>query len=269
MERGSGRFGAGAAAIAFSAAALVAAAVVLVFHPFDPAAPRSVGTTSIPSGPTTGSGNEIAPPQPPAPTDRLVAEAVGEDLEVFDAPGATVPSRVLRRADEASGHLVLLVRTPPRDDGWLEVELAVRPNGSLGWVRSDDVSLATTPFRIEIRLGAHSLRVLEGDDVVVEAPLGIGAEAPPLPGDYFLRELLAPDEPFGDYGPLAYALSGYALSPTSVLGGDGRLALHGTSNPTDLLVDGGPGSLRVTNDVITYLARTVGPPLGTPVTIIP
>ena len=201
----------------------------------------------------------------------LVAEATGEVLEVFDAPTAPSPSRLLRRADEASGHLVLLVRTPPRDDaGWLEVELAVRPNGTSGWVRRADVTLATTDFRVEIRLAEHRLLVFEGDGVVVDAPIGIGAEAPPLPGEhYFLRELLAPDEPFGDYGPLAYGLSGYALSPTSVLGGDGRMAIHGTSRPAELAIDGGPGSIRVTNDVIAYLATTIRPPLGTPVVIRP
>jgi lipoprotein-anchoring transpeptidase ErfK/SrfK len=223
------------------------------------------GAAPHPAGaPTTA--RSPAPAAAPAPD--LVAEARDATLDVYAAPGAgEAPTLTLRAADEAGGRLVLAAQGPPSSDGWVAVELAVRPNGSRGFVRADDVDLATTPYRIRVDLGAHRLEVRRGDELVVDTAIGIGNEAPPVPGHYFLRDLLQPAEPFGDYGPFAYTLSGYALTTTSVLGGDGRLAIHGTNAPDDLGADGGPGSIRVTNDVVTYLVRRVRPPLGTRVDV--
>ena len=52
---------------------------------------------------------------------------------------------------------------------------------------------------------------------------------------------------------------------TSFEGGDGQVGLHGTNAPAALGHDISHGCIRVTNAVITRLARTL--PLGTPITI--
>ena len=64
---------------------------------------------------------------------------------------------------------------------------------------------------------------------------------------------------------LAFGLSGFSEALDSFNGGDGRLGLHGTDDPTSIGSDSTHGCIRLTNDAIVQLAETV--PLGTPVAI--
>lgn len=78
-----------------------------------------------------------------------VATATVPQLDVFAAPNARMPVRTLENpwyvdpaTPAATVPQVFLVVTR-RADGWIEVLLPVRPNGTTGWVRAIDVTLAS------------------------------------------------------------------------------------------------------------------------------
>src|SRR5690606_21551897 len=94
---------------------------------------------------------------------------------------------------------------------WLKVNLPVRPNGSTGWVRASDVDVSRTTYRVEVQLSAHRVRVFDGDQVILDEGVGLGASDVPTPGGvYYIKELLQPPSPNGAYGPYAYGLSGFS-----------------------------------------------------------
>ena len=78
----------------------------------------------------------------------------------------------------------------------MEVYLPVRPNGSSGWVDTADVTLSAVPYRIEVGITEHRLRVFDGDDLIVDEPVGVGRTDRPTPGGiYYLKELPPAAEP--------------------------------------------------------------------------
>jgi hypothetical protein len=215
--------------------------------------------TADPTGATTAAG---------APTGRsYVARANGPRLDLFDAPdGAPAPPGPLDNPIASGAPLVLLVVA--QQPGWLQVLLPVRPNGSRAWVRERDVSVESDDWRVEVHLADHQLVVYDGPEIWMSEPIAVGREPTPTPGGtFYLIELLQPPDPGGAYGPYAYGLSGFSDDLTSFNGGDGRLGLHGTDDPTSLGADVTHGCIRVSNEAITQLARTL--PLGTPVVIVP
>ncbi len=143
-----------------------------------------------------------------------------------------------------------------RPDGWIKVDLPVRPNGSTGWIRTETVSLAQTGYRIVVEIGAHRLTLYDRDRITVQAPVGVGVSETPTPGGvYYVKELLRPPDPRGPYGPYAYGLSGFSNVLTSFGGGDGVIGIHGTDQPSSIGRDVSHGCIRVANDVITRLWR--------------
>jgi lipoprotein-anchoring transpeptidase ErfK/SrfK len=214
------------------------------------------------SAPATDDGD-------PAADTSWVARARGPEIEVYADAGADRPDRTLPNPNENGAPLVLLVDGREPDGDWVPVHLPVRPNGSKGWVRASDVALAHHDYRMIIELGAHRLTVTQGGRPVVEAPIGVGTADTPTPGGvYYVKELLRPPDPGGDYGPYAYGLSGFSNELTSFNGGSGVIGVHGTNDPASVGRDVSHGCIRVTNDVITDLVEEHGLPLGTPVEIV-
>ncbi len=168
----------------------------------------------------------------------------------------------------SGGALVLRVLSPvsAADDPWLEVMLPVRPNGTTGWIRSDQVDLSVNPYRIEISASDFSLDVYELDELVMSTTIAVGTGDTPTPfGEFYLAELLQPPDPTGSYGPYAFGLSGFSEVLDSFNGGNGVVGIHGTNDPGALGTTVSHGCVRVENEVIEDMATTV--PLGTPVTI--
>ena len=195
----------------------------------------------------------------------VVARAGTPAVPVFDRPGSTVPSRTLSNPTKTDGSLVFLV--DQLRPGWVEVLLPVRPNGSKGWIRAGDVSLATDPYRIVVALKPHRLTLYALNRVVVRDPVGIGTRETPTPGgEYYLTQLFRPPDPNGPYGPFAYSLSGFSNVLQTFEGGDAIIGLHGTNQPQLVGRDVSHGCIRLTNDKITQLAGLL--PLGTPVQIV-
>ena len=100
----------------------------------------------------------------------------GGTVDVYAEPDASQPVTTIENPKSAEGlnvgPVVFLANGPvdPNAD-WINVLLPVRPNGSDGWVRRSDVTLTANQFHIEVRLSAHQLRVFDGTEQVMQAPI--------------------------------------------------------------------------------------------------
>jgi lipoprotein-anchoring transpeptidase ErfK/SrfK len=226
---------------------------------------RPAGPTSATASVATTSTTAAAPTTL-APGTSLVAEAVVPSVAIYPAPGAATPTQSLANpTSDHHGPLVFLVEENP-GNGWIHVDLPVRPNGSTGWIRADQVELHTNPYRLVVSEGAHLLTVYKDDAVIMTMPVGIGTSDTPTPGGrYYLKELLEPPDPNGAYGPYAYGLSGFSNVLQSFEGGPGVIGLHGTNQPDLIGKSVSHGCIRLRNADIEKLVPIL--PLGTPVEI--
>jgi lipoprotein-anchoring transpeptidase ErfK/SrfK len=111
--------------------------------------------------------------------------------------------------------------------GWYEVRLAQRPNGSTAWVLAQDVSLATSPYRIVIDLASTRLTLWRYDRRVFSTPVGIGSAQYPTPtGHYFVALFAEPPTPA--YGAFVMVTSDHSDTITDwERSGDAIIAIHG------------------------------------------
>jgi lipoprotein-anchoring transpeptidase ErfK/SrfK len=227
--------------------------------------------------PTTARGSSVSTaPTVPATTTTtlgytvykaaLASTSVGK-VDVYDDPTQAGPSRTLANPDPFYGTSRVFLVTEDRGD-WLHVLLPVRPNGSTGWIRSSDMIMQTTTYHIVVELGAHQLTLFDKNDVVLQAPVGVGKSATPsTTGLFFTAERVnvQPDQQSA-YGPYAFGLSAYSEVLYDFGGGDGQMGIHGTGDPSSVGKDVSNGCIRLTNDNITKLADTL-PDAGVPVEI--
>jgi hypothetical protein len=198
-------------------------------------------------------------------THFVATSTVQGKQEVFESPQATEAMTTLDSPTAIGAPLVFLVKEDLGD--WLNVYLPIRPNGSSGYVRASDVELTSHDFKIEVRLADFNLKVYDGDDVFLDAPIAVAADNYPTPGGiYYTTELLQPPNPAGDYGPWAYGLSGYSDVLENFNGGPGQLGIHGTNQPELIGTKVSHGCIRLRNEDIDQLAPVL--PLGVPVEII-
>jgi lipoprotein-anchoring transpeptidase ErfK/SrfK len=236
------------------------------------------GPTDSPDTRTT-SPTDTGSPSSPAPSSTLpagvsiIATASVGTVPVFDNPGSAEPSRTFENPwfvngdPKAAVPLVFHVETQG-PDGWVQVLLPVRPNGSTGWIKTSDVRLTPTPYRISIGLGDHHLTVYKGTEVVLDDTVAVGAGGTPTPtGKFYIRALLQAPNPHTAYGPFAYGLSGYSETLQEFAGGDAEVGIHGNNDTSVLGTDVSHGCVRMSNDGITMLTKIL--PLGTPVEIVP
>jgi lipoprotein-anchoring transpeptidase ErfK/SrfK len=204
----------------------------------------------------------------------LSARATGPSLTIYDSPVSGVAEQTLPNPwvfdptfpDQTVPQVFLV--TDQRYNGWVQVLLPVRPNGSTGWVRSSDVQLATTTYQVKVELGAHQITVTDKTDVVYQGPIAIGAPGTPTPtGKYYIRVLVQAIDPTTAYGPFAYGLSSHSDALETFNGGDAEIGIHGNNDATVLGHDITHGCVRMDNDAITMLTKVL--PLGTPVEVVP
>jgi lipoprotein-anchoring transpeptidase ErfK/SrfK len=194
-------------------------------------------------------------------------------LQVFDNPTAAEPSMTLpnpwvvdKRYPDQTVPQVFLVKSL-RNDGWVEVQLPVRPNGTTGWIRVADVDLVNNPFRVTVELGAHRITVTNGNQILYRGAVAVGAPETPTPtGNYFIRVLVKAPDPTTVYGPYAYGLSSHSDALEEFNGGDAEIGIHGNNDASVLGSDVTHGCVRMDNDAITLLSRQL--PLGTPVDVV-
>ena len=209
------------------------------------------------------------------------AKATINQVPVYDSPTATAPSRELENPwlvdpEVPTSTVTQVFLVKQQTPGWVEVLLPVRPNGSTGWVKADDVTITPNTFAIKIELGAHTITVTKADTVIYSGPIAVGATDPPLPdvgkptptptGEYYLRVLLQAPDPNTVYGPYAYGLSSHSDSLDEFAGGDAEIGIHGNNDASVLGTDATHGCVRMDNAAITMLSKQL--PLGTPVNVV-
>jgi lipoprotein-anchoring transpeptidase ErfK/SrfK len=217
----------------------------------------------------------------PAPTTTTVPAYISyiaavkpeiTNIGVFPSPETPEPNQVFpnpwlyQAGNPASAVPQVFLVQSQRPDGWVQVLLPVRPNGSTGWVHASEVTLTPNPFHIEVSLGAHTITVSNGDSVVYTGPVAVGAPETPTPtGNFYLYVLLQSPDPSGPYGPFAYGLSSHSDALATFAGGDAEIGIHGNDDASALGQSVSHGCIRIDNAAITELAKQL--PLGTPVTV--
>ena len=141
----------------------------------------------------------------------------------------------------------------------------MRPNGSTGWVKATDVTLACNPYRIQVML-TSSAQVFKDGQQIQDIPIGVAHDNTPTPGGlYYTTELIKTPDPSGAYGPYAFGLSGFSDTLTTFNGGPGQLGIHGTNEPSSHRHPGQPRLHPHEQRGHHPLAHVL--PLGTPVQI--
>ena len=187
----------------------------------------------------------------------------GSAVDVYAAISDQVQSTLPNPIESGAPLTFLVTEVQPL---WLRVLLPLRPNGSQGWIKRSEVTLASHRYRIKVELAAHRLTVTEGDATILETPVGVGTKDTPTPGGlYYTKELLQPPDQNGAYGHFTYGLSGFSNVLTNFAGGDGVIGIHGTNDPSTIGKDVSHGCLRISNAAIDMLAKRL--PLGVPVEI--
>lgn len=230
-----------------------------------PVSPPSTLGASGPArrGSTSGSlrvGQARAPSFP-----ALVAEATRSTVGLYNAPGEDVPAQTLDNPTWEGLPVVFLVQQRMGD--WLEVQLALRPNGSTAWVRSADVSLREVPYRIVVDTGANRLTAYSRQGVFMDVPVAVGTGSTPTPtGNYFIDGAVKVPYDDGPYGAYQLSVAAFSNVYQSFAGGVGQIAIHGTNDPALIGTPASNGCVRMTNEDVTVLAHSV--PVGTPVQIV-
>ena len=222
-----------------------------------PATTRWTAATTIPEPePTSASTTPDTP--------FVVAVAAVDILEVFDDTDDDEARWLLPHPGPGNGPRTLLVLDSEQD--WLRVSVPVRPNGTMGWVRSGEVSTATYRARIIVDLYRGWLEAWEDGALVAQGAIASGAEETPTPpGGFFVTEIQEHTHPAtGDttwlIGTSAYSK---ALDPTAE--GDPAVAILAVGDAAHLSQAISLGCVRVHQDVLERLALL---PLGTPVQIL-
>jgi lipoprotein-anchoring transpeptidase ErfK/SrfK len=219
----------------------------------------------------------------PAPTTTTVPDYISfiatvkpeiTNIGVFTNPGDPQPVQTFpnpwlyQPGNPATGVPQVFLVKSQRPDGWVEVLLPVRPNGSTGWVQASEVTLTQNPFHIVVSLGAHTITVTNAHDVIYTGPVAVGAPDTPTPtGNYYLYVLLQAPDPSGPYGPYAYGLSSHSDALETFAGGDAEIGIHGNNDSSALGQSVSHGCIRMDNAAISDLATKL--PLGTPVDVNP
>ena len=215
-----------------------------------------------------------APAVPSAPTPKLAwVGRVLAPVTARAAPRMTAKARTVVQpvAPFAQGATTLLITRSIVRDGvrWAEVLLPIRPNGTRGWVPADYLSLSTTPMRISIDVSARRLRLFRSGKRIMNVPIAVGAPSTPTPtGPLFaVAELIRTNQPGAFLGPVVMPLTGYSETLNEFAGGNGRVAIHGTSLPGLIGQAVSHGCMRMRNADVVRLASAARP--GTPVAIHP
>jgi lipoprotein-anchoring transpeptidase ErfK/SrfK len=205
----------------------------------------------------------------PVGTERTsYAAVVQERAEAFRTPGSGRLASF--GADNVNGVPTVFGVLAKRVDArcaaeWYRVQLPLKPNGIVGWVRAADVELALVTTRIEVDLSDRRVTLFDRGRRVLSATAAIGSPQTPTPtGRYYVNQRLVPEDASGPFGPGAIGISAFSEVLTGWTQG-GPIAIHGTNRPDLLGRAVSNGCIRVRNDLLRKLFdRTLA---GTPVTV--
>ncbi len=208
----------------------------------------------------------------PSPRASWTASVLAPVVARAAPDGRATPVTVLRPiAPIGGGGAVLAVRAVRRAAGsrlWVRLLLPIRPNGREGWVPAGVLRFRRTVLRILIDQSDRRLTLYRAGRPILRAPVAVGKPATPTPnGRFAVAELIRTNLPGAFLGPVVFALTGYSEKLNEFAGGDGRVAVHGTSLPALIGTRASNGCIRLRNRDAVRLLRVVRP--GVPVTIRP
>ena len=196
------------------------------------------------------------------------AAIVRRPTSAFRAPGRK-PFARFGRINVNGVPMVFSVVAASVDRGcvprWYRVELPLKPNGAIGWVRAADVELAPVETRIVVDVSARKVSLYRRGRLVLRTTAAVGAAATPTPtGRYYVNQRLIPADPTGPFGPGAIGISAFSNVLTGWTQG-GPIAIHGTNKPWSIGKAVSNGCIRVANPVLRRLFAAAL--AGTPVII--
>lgn len=197
--------------------------------------------------------------------DVALAGLTRGEVDVYGEPGASEPVRTLPATTILGTATVVSAVGQPTDDGWVEVLLPGRPNGSTGWVETRFLDLYIVSDLIVIDLSDRELVYYIDGVESLRSAVAVGTSHNPTPtGTYFVTDSVRINGG-GPWGPAALGLSARSDTITEFNGGDGIIGIHGTNKPGSIGQAASLGCIRLPNAVITELGDLIS--LGTPVEI--
>jgi lipoprotein-anchoring transpeptidase ErfK/SrfK len=224
------------------------------------------------AGPAAAADPPAAVPGPPTATEAWTGRVV-TTVTARKAPRPGAGTRMVLKPTapfSGNGTVVLITRrTVVEGVPWVEVLLPKRPNGTRGWIPQDVLKVSRTRARVAIDLSERRLRVFRAGKRVMNARIAIGKAGTPTPvgRSFAIAERVDTNTPGGFLGPVVLPLTGFSETLNEFAGGDGRVAIHGTSLPALIGTRASHGCVRMRNADIVRLARLAKP--GTPVAIRP
>jgi lipoprotein-anchoring transpeptidase ErfK/SrfK len=224
--------------------------------------PSTEPPTTAPPAPSP-EPTTVAPASVPTRAPAVVAKVKVPVLMIYPAEGASQPNVAFYGTTELGTPRVLLT-TAVRGQ-WTQVLMPTRPNGSTGWIHTADADLSTIDDAVDVDLAARTLTWTRGNQVVLRVPSAVGARSTPTPtGTFFVTDVL-PYDPNGPDGAWVIALNAHSDAYASFEGGDARIAIHGTNDPSSIGAAVSNGCVRVDAGPLDALRAQL--PLGTPVTV--
>ncbi|MDR0365614.1 MAG: L,D-transpeptidase, partial [Bifidobacteriaceae bacterium] len=171
--------------------------------------------------PALGSA-KTEPPAPVADGPYPIAHLPG-DVPAYAEPGGEVIGTVAGSWWGYDSKLPILQRR----DGFLLVRLQQRPNESTTWISAEGITITETPYRIEVDLTTHRVRLYNLGQLEMDIPAIIGRPATPTPAGHYFVTMLQPG-PSASYGKRVLILSAHSETIDNWQGsGDAVTAIHG------------------------------------------
>lgn len=223
-------------------------------------------------------GGSSAPVTATTPAAEAAAPARPQTVEDWVAGDHALALKVthkqlLRTRPAADGRLVATIGTKTSygtpvvlpivaaKGDWVAVVSPYRKNNRIGWTKVTRPVLRSVRYSIAIRIHRRSIIVRRDGKVVRRITAAVGrAEHPTPPGRYAVTDgLIFKQAVRGPYGCCALVLSARQTKlPAGWTGGD-RIAIHGTSDPGSIGLAASLGCLRVKDNEVRWLVRTVPP----------
>jgi L,D-transpeptidase catalytic domain len=190
----------------------------------------------------------------------------------YRLPGKSLrPSRWLTPTDAQWLLVVARARSAHRRC-WLRVRLPWRPNDGAGWVNANKVVLDKTWWRIEVSRPGRTLTLFRAGARIRTVSVVVGKPSTPTPAGLFAVVWAIPWNPGDFLGSWVLELTAHSDVLQQFDGGDGTVGIHGRGGASLLDPLGSArshGCIRLSNDSIDWLVRTVGAGglPGTPVQI--
>ena len=196
------------------------------------------------------------------------AAVVQRSAVAYRSPGGARLARFGRRnvngATTVFGVLGALVK-PTCAPTWYRVQLPIRPNGIVGYVRARDVELLRVRTRIEVDISSRRVTLFRRGKAVLSATAAVGSSATPTPtGRYYVNQRLIPADTSGPFGPGAIGISAFSDVLTGWTQG-GPIAIHGTNQPWSIGRPVSNGCIRLPNKILRRMFSAAL--AGTPVVI--